>query len=1184
MSEIEKISNKNNVLLISFLTIFLFTTLGAGIYINLEINNLWLNYNILLNSLLENTRSLYLGFNDGMLQFYSCDDNIKPEIKLEMSDYLNTIPSIIFSFPFSFCLSNFDFKDIVSNTYYKYLSADKESWIIHSFQNFYDIVESIEKCMGGILSTALAQESAFLLQPIIDSKRQIWALHQNMGRYSINRSNEEFPFGQNSLLCNYSVMLDVQGSPKITGVIINGSEYQAPLFKVSIKSLTKDHLNFTVNESDSIIEETEEIDNKNIYLNLSRPLLDKLGNNILDIEDGFNPKMDMGGEILENSDGLEDVDNLRAILQQGRHFFVNTLNPRTLNDLDNIMNKHNALKSAFTRTIYIPTSSILSSIEVFSEGMKEIERNSSNSLATNIMFIQTLSLIMTFIALIFIMLIFVPLLAVENEKRKELFSSHGYLIVERYKHFAIKYSYEINSSLEEFYMLFEQLFNTIQKVVECKEKEDVDIHKISDNVTQKRINTKNIELISVYKQIVGIIMYKLYFIRKFSIFNSCCLEALINECPQGPHVIIHDKNIESMNLMLEMIPKLIDRNSSMIEVTTNNDYNKIENIDPFDFILICIIISNLTYSIYSHLDQNKKMKLILERKSIKLSINVEEDDKSALNSRLVLSDLLINSFGDIHNPKNINEFFEKFMIDNNWLKILIDQLNMELFIKENPGNIEIGLSIKKNTRQTIFNPREYKSRRIELSGNGLSAILVIELFNSYQNYIIEDECSKMGINFIRTKFSSLNLVPIIDLEFVVIFTEKMFIKAKENVKMISEFINKSNLREVVIFWLDENGITTECLINEFNPNKSNFVNCRLSNSIDNDDYLTKKLNVDLNYLSNNNYAENNKYINIFGNFVNTKISLYFIKKTLSRLNIQKILSTFVSKKVKYGNRCLSKYSLLQSLIDTIDNNTILQLSTKNFITNNFAFKQKSMVCIEQNCNKNKYLLNMFKIVSSNGIPIKEIKQLLSMYSMAQTNKWGISLNQKSIKSDLTSSCSTNKKLNISINQLLFISENELTHEIEYTIRDILSLSSTDMVSERIDLLMEFWAFVKRNITIKDEKLLQFYCPRLVLHCVFTLKILIKNSINLIENIAFDFNMTLALIISFISIPLIKPGISSKTISHLNEIVSICTNEIASLEVQMCSLLENIFSLPKFSKLFDDFEVSNSLNSKNYYFF
>ncbi|OII71743.1 uncharacterized protein cubi_00550 [Cryptosporidium ubiquitum] len=1110
----------------------------------MEISNTWSNYNILLNTILENSRSLYLGFNDGILQLYSCEENIKQEIKLEMSRYLNTIPSIVYSFPFSFCLSNFDFRDIISNSYYNYLSVDKDTWIINSFSNFYDIIESIGNCMDKILSNALAQESDFLLEPIIDSKKQIWAIHQKMRNYSINNPNEEFAFGQNTLICNYSMILDLEGSPRITGVVINGSEYQAPIFTTETKSQDLDRTNLTYNGVDIKTEEVEEINHDHILLETQTNNSDQLyPNQLSSIGQEFEDRT-FQRKLIE----LDYLNQLRTIIQERNHFFVNKTISRALNNSTSVLDNNDSSKSPFNRTIYIPTSSILSNIEVFSEGMKELERNLSNNLVGSIIFIQILSLIIILISMLFVVFIFIPLILVENEKGKEIFSNYGFLILERYKYFSRKYSNEISSSLTEFYLLFEQLFSIIHKMVE-KPKKNYAINTKKINEAQNFDNTKNVELIFIYKQLIGIIKFKLFYLRKFSICSSYCL-ALINEYHKNLNIEDINENNTNMNSILEIVSKLIDGNSLMIEVRTKTNNEQINNIDFFKSILIYIIISNLVYLTNSILGENKRIKLISEKKSIILSIGSEEENRYLLNNQFILLNIL-NSIGE-NCSSNIDECFEEFVIENNWLNILIEQLNLEFSIRTNSKEILIEISSKNNTKKVILCPGE-KNIKNEILENGLF-VLILENNNSYQNYIIEEECSKMGINFIQTKFSNLNLISAVKMEFLIIFVNKMFIKLDEIIKKVSEMINdQSTLRELIIFWLENDEIVPDGLIFSDNLDESN---------------------QNLYYLLDNNplsieHVNNRK-------LTKTKINQYFLKKQLSHSNLQKLLSMFFPKKTKTDYQYLTMCSPLQNIINIIDNNIIFQLSTKNFFANDFIFKLNNLKYYEEsyNYNESKYLFDKFTKINNNDIPIKDLRHSLSIYSMTRPFDWKKNIDQKSVKLSFINSESQNRESNYEIltTQLLIISEDELTRKIGNAIKDVLLLLSIDKIQERTDMLMNFWLFIKRSIFIKNEKLLQYYCPPLVFHCIFVLKILIKNSINLIENVAFDFNNILALIISFISIPFIKPGISSNTILFSSEIIPVYTNELPPLESQICNILESVLSLPKFSNLFDDFEV------------
>ncbi|KAH8581787.1 uncharacterized protein ELE39_001917 [Cryptosporidium sp. chipmunk genotype I] len=1168
MDGTEKIIKKNNVLLILFLTIFLIIAVGIGIYIKIEISNTWFNYNILLNSVLENSRSLYLGLNDGVLQLYSCEENVKQKIKTEMSKYLNTIPSVVYFFPFSFCLSNFNFRDITNNIHYDYLLTDMDIWLSNSLSNFSNILEIIENCMNNALSNALSQESAFLLEPIIVSKKQMWAIHQKMINYSIIIPKEEYEFGQDTLICNNSMTHDLEGSPRITGVLINGSEYQAPLFKIDNKLLDKDFNNFSMSDIDIENVEADEISHDQIIekIRLMHSSNIKLSEfNLISHE----------SENKEFSKNLSEADYLNqscANPQERNNSFVNISNPRTLEVLNSVINGSNGSKSAFNRTIYIPTSSLLSIIEVFSEGMKELERNLSNNLQENIMLIQVLSSIMILIFLIFTLLVFVPLVLIENEKGKEIFSNYGLLIVERYQYFSRKYSLEINSSFGEFYSLFERLFNVIHKMVGDKKKEKNKIKEM--NKAQILDNAKNIQLNIVYKQLIGIFKFRLCYLWKLSILSSYCL-AIISECQCEFSAKVIDLSNRNMNSILETISKLMDENSPMAEIVTEMNSKRLDNHNYLKLFLIYIVICNLVYSINSMVGKNKKIKLTSQKKSILLSISSEEENKSSSNNYLMPSNFL-NCFNGSENAKNICECFEEFNIENNWLNILINRLNLEFSIKTNFNEVLIDISNKNNGNETINNSSKNNYLQNQTLENGFAFVLILENLTPYQNYIIEDECSKMEISFIRTKHSNLNFISPINTELLLIFANKISIKLDEIIKFVSEMINdQSIIREIVIFWL-ENDETVQGLNCENNPNKSSLDSFKLSNSLDKINYCTTESSQNAHYLLNNYDSFHNKHVNNIKKFLKTKIIQYSLREPLSHLSMKKLLSNFDCEKNKSDGQFLPKNSPLQNFIDFIDNNIYLQLSNMNFFANNFIFKLNNLKYNEKylNCNENNYLSNEF-IEINNGILIREFKLSLSIYSTIRPYDWKIDFNEKSVKLDSVNSVSLNRDLDYKAlnDQLLLVSESELTSGIRNSIRNILLLSSMDKLTEKIDLLMYFWEFIKRNTLIKNEKLLQYYCPKLVLHCMLVLEILVKNSIGLIENIAFDFNNLLALIISFISIPFIKPGISSDVISFSNEIIPIYSNKLAPLEVQVCSILENILSLPKFSNLFDDFEVS-----------
>ncbi|POM85248.1 hypothetical protein CmeUKMEL1_16470 [Cryptosporidium meleagridis] len=1163
MDGTERIIKKNNALLILLLMIFLIIEIGIGIYIKLEMSNTRLNYNILLNSVLENSRSLFLGLNDGILQLYSCEENIEQKIKTEMTKYLNTIPNIAYSFPFSFCLSNFDFRDITSNIYYDYLSIDIDIWLTNSFSNFSGILENIENCMNNALSYALSQESSFLLEPIIVSKKQMWAIHQKMRNYSINMTNEEFKFGQNTLNCNNSMIHDMEGSPRITGVLINGSEYQAPLFKIDTKLLDKDAMNFAnsgndINSKeteislDNIIEDARSVQSSKIQLNEIDLIVQKLENN----------------EFPKHVNKIKFLNELFASPQK-ENFFANISNPRILG-VDGVINYSNNYKSAFIRTIYIPTSSLLSIVEVFSEGMKELERNMGNNLVRNIMLIQVFSTIIIIISLVFTAIIFIPLILIESEKGKEIFSNYGFFILERYKYFSRKYSREINCSLGEFYSLFEKLFNVIHKVLEVKKKEKNETKKI--NKTPILSISKNIELNIVCKQLMGIFKFKLCYVWKFSILNSCCLAVINNQ----QNEFMAENTNTNLDSILESLSELIDGDSSTVEVVTKINNKSIDNNDYFKLFLYYIVISNLVYSINSIIGKDEKIKLKSEKRSITLSINSEQDIYSLIKHLNFAN--FINSFDINRKVKDFRECFEEFNIENNLLNILIERLNLEFFIRPNSYELLIDITNKYKSNQMINNSSKNNYLQNEKLGNELAFVLILEGLTPYQNYIIEYECSKININFIRTKYSNLNLISVANMEILVIFANKILIKLDEIIEFVSKIINdQSIIREIVVFWLESDEIILQDLKYQSNSDKKSFESFKLSNSIDKMNCYIAKSSQSAHNLSDNFNSLNTEYVSNIQKSMKAKISQCSLKEPLSHSCIKKLLSNFVPKKTKVDGQFLLANSPLQNFIDIIDNKIHLQLSKINFFANNFIFELNDLNSIDKNfyCDENNYLSNEYTEINNNGVLIKELQLKILRFSMIRSYDLRKYSNQKSKKLDFVNSVSLNGDFNLKdlTNKLLSISESELTCRIRNGAQDILQLLSVDKLPERIDLIMDFWEFIKRNTLIKNEKFLQYYCPKLVLHCILVLEILIKNSIGLIENIVFDSNNVLALIITFISIPFIKPGITSDIISLSNEIIPIYSNKLAPLEIQICSILEKILSFPKFSNLFDDLEVS-----------
>ncbi|KAF7457884.1 putative integral membrane protein [Cryptosporidium felis] len=1149
-----KIIKKNGISLIVGITIIFIITISIGIYIDIEFKNLWYNYNIMLNSILERSRSFYLGFNDGTLQFHSCDEQIKSDIFIKLSDYLSKIPNIVYSFPFSLCISNFNQKYVLNNDVIFQMSnfTDQKT---DSSLIFSKIIENIEGCMRNILSVSLAQESTFLLQPIIDSKKQLWSIHRKMVNFT--KESQDALFGPKSLICNYFMIFDLEGGPRVTGVILNDTVYQAPLFDigststVSINEINSSSFISGENKYNEILVERAEEKELNVHELLSKS--SEL-NNYGEYLDGINKKI----SFLEEYDVFPEMNHElnkttnREIISENHS--INSFNSSILSEFRNEKIPSNSRFSGM-RTIYVPTSLILSNIEVFTDGIKELERNANKKFEINITTIHIFTSIMVIITLSIILFIYIPLTLVEKEKFEEIFSSHGFLLEERYKYFITKYNYEVCYSQNELYSLIHEILNLTNKITDDQIKE-IGVSSARVGLVNQSNNQIN-DIFLIYKQLIGVVKYNNCSIIEISHFASYCLGALTIKSLKSSYFKEISWNSE---FFIELIILLSERYSIPIELTERIVAHEFSNTNYQNFFIIYVTISTIIYSIIVLFGSIEKIIFSTEGNLIKFSIRIPGKN-ICLENNSAFSEILSKSAEKYKNSKkNYKENFEEYIIENDLLDSFLKEGKINVYIQILPQNellvtiISRKLNNKKNNSKKIFGQNFPKEK--------ICFALFLDQGTSAYKRIVEEECSDAGIRLEKIDISNISSIKS---EIIIIFIEK---KVSNGItRKISEIKSMQGTRQIVICLLEDlNGVLNNCETEDsiLNFSLENLHYKQISPSscevIENIFRLYSVFEQSL-----NSYQEN-------GHSNKLKIVQTVIRGPEIRSKIQKII-ILVTKYLSLQQKGLHSNILLQDIYYVLKNNfQRRQLSANNYCTNSiFVNFQATSITRYKLANTMKYELpQSFRSLRKRGFPFEFLKLIISFHSRPIL-RFNYPNKTKTIHLQKKGLHEYESTLNLVLNNLPLMSIEELTIEINVSIYQILLKTSKKTARNQVNLLMEVWRFIVEVSQIERTKQLQFYGPHLVLHSLIVFNMLIDGSIVITEEIISNFDLILALLISFMAIPFCKMGISSDVITMANSSISMITNDILPMENYVCSILINFLSSPIFSNLFDDFE-------------
>ncbi|KAL7068364.1 hypothetical protein ACR3K2_12190 [Cryptosporidium serpentis] len=472
--------------------------IGMGIGIHVELFPLWKNYNMYISSVNERIRTYYMGYSDTLLHNFACDSNPPYNEKLNMIKYIRNLEVVISAYPYSFCYYLYDNNGIDFETF-NYLKSGNLSFYLY-LANLDLVVSDINMCMDKLVPGSLAAQSIFLKDPIVNSKVQIWIWHQVLVNYTSAHFGVIPPispsfipnFGPNTLICSHFIILDISGGPKMTGVVINESEYQAPLYKINsitpILYKNKDSINIRdmLNLNRSYANSSTEVS----PILLLKPALARKLRSI--IYRGFpflkNDQLEFSrSDIYHKNNGHYTSKN--GITNKSRPKITSIpikkekiTNPAVLNGFDynrsssnlnsdDIKGNMSNIISEFLgrRTIYIPTSPLLSAIQVYNTGMKEIKRNAKIRIDSITSTIIILTSVMFGIVIAAALLILYPLIIAERIKTKKIFSHRAYVIEKRYEHLQKVLLEETKKSVSTIPSIFLSLTSKIQKsLVEIK--------------------------------------------------------------------------------------------------------------------------------------------------------------------------------------------------------------------------------------------------------------------------------------------------------------------------------------------------------------------------------------------------------------------------------------------------------------------------------------------------------------------------------------------------------------------------------------------------------------------------------------------------------------------------------------------------------------------------------------------
>ncbi|KAK6590845.1 hypothetical protein RS030_111718 [Cryptosporidium xiaoi] len=1148
-NEIIKLSNvfKKNVLsILIVMLLLLIVTFVLGLLINIEFKNFWLNYNILFNSILERTRSYYIGFNDGLLQFHTCSEILSPYIEKKMLNYIQELDNIISSFPFSFCLNMFNLNPMLGGINTLYYKKKNISYFFKQLSSFGSVIDDIDKCLSNILPFTLAQQSIFLRQPIIDSKKQLWSIHQRMINYTIDvgDSANNLTFGPDSSICNHFLSVDLEGGPTITGVVLNDSYYQAPLFYVNNIELIKvSILNHIMNINEGNTDSTESLEDilleygisnnkRRLYsLDFNKIQFEKVkktkNNSFINKDNNKITNQDHYSFFVQNKYTDTNIDYTETKLNRvNSSFETNIVN----GDINSDKMKSNTLEndkgntnSVFTgmRTIYLPTSQVLNNIQVFTTGMKEIQRNSKLKLNNNIKKIKIFSFFILLATSVITILIFIPLILVETEKREKIFKAHGYIVEQRYKYYKNKYTEDVKYSIEILnFILFIHV---------------VDICLISmDNIKKLDKHSKDgikcklfLEIELICEQLNNIIKHNIHSLWEIAFFSR-----FVNSF--NDKKMFRQKNdLKSLhmnfNLFIELIITLLPLKYPKINFKFSQKILSNEMIvtEFTDIINSYLIIATLIFSIDQIIGGMKNVLIETKEEKLQIKISIEGNKLSNIIQKkdtkvTKIVDMARNYILSFGSKKILERRIETEIIRNDLFEELIKLSHIQhtLIFDGNEIIAEIHGIYGNGYISTIKTSQNVETK---IQKQETMFILLSNSNNSHNQTIREVLMNICGVEFDSTN-KMLHFFSGVQSRTFVIFAEKSFINLDKDLRKILATIKFKPL--IYIYWFESVSSNKKLKQNEYEYiliNKQKIgVDQKCNNIMD-----TKQVNSFL-----------IKSITIHK--IRAIIESHSIKpnelktKYLAKKMIYKILLIFYTyNESKYNH--LAKYILLsESNNPSINNTTVMELKSPN---------------------------SYFRLYKR-GVPINTLKRIYIFHLMPTYDF--VLPNFKEIKIDLQ-----NKLSNNDLGQVK-------ASEIASAISDLFKLIFTDNFEyETVELLMELWDFTA-NLHENSYEYLPFFSPHLVLHCNIFLGTFIKKSGHFIKEILKTKDVAVALIICFMVVPLCKPGISSEVLTFANSPVSLYANEIATIENYVCKSIISILELPRFSKLFDSLKECKEL--------
>ncbi|KAH8740968.1 hypothetical protein FG386_002514 [Cryptosporidium ryanae] len=1161
--KLDKIFKKNSIFIFIVILFLLIFTSILNLLISVELKSLWFNYNILFNSILERTRSYYIGLNDGLLQFHSCNVVSNPKVEKEMFNYIYELESIITSFPFSFCLNMFNLNLIFGFMNTLFYKKKKIYYFFKQSSNFSGVINDIDKCLNDILPHTLAQESIFLKQPIIDSKKQLWSIHQKMINYTNNIGDltDNLTFGPESSICKNFLALDLEGGPTVTGVVLNNSYYQAPLFNVkSAAALTKMEIsNHTIDMNQEYIREVNSLEDTKLKRNTLNkremyPLsFDKIQlkeikekNKVSFINEGNN--YNSYSHILSGRDSFIGMEMGHARNKSNNSYYsfsysnINNYNDSHIsnkksNSFDEKMDKISIYTGM--RTIYIPTSQILNNIKVFTIGMNEIQRNSKLKADVNIKKMKLFSFFILLTTTFFAVLIFVPLILVEREKRKVIFKTYGSIVKQRYKYYQNKYNKDLRYSTEIFNLVLFIYYNDICFIF------SKNIEMLNPYFKHEIKHKTFFEIELICGQIDTILRYNIH-----SLWELTFLFVFLNSICNRNEFYGKKINLNYPHMNFDLLIKIMMMTLPQKYPTVNFKLSprilpeKMVELDFIDIIQSYLIVTTLIFSL--NIVNSETKNVFIEMKEMKLQIRISIDrSKSVILQRrdvniIKLMNIIKNYISTIDLKEITDKRIEIEIIKNNLLEKLINSSSV-LYTFYNDGNHIIA---EIRGIQSIHNTN--KNNEIDEVKIQKQEFLLIVLANKNNlQKTIKIVLSNMSEIIFDNIYEMLKFIFKANPGIYVILAEKSFLYCLNKEMHRMSRINKIK-QTIYIYWFEfilgsdkveyDNG--GHILINNIQIIKENNTDC---------DSIT------------------------FMKQINS-----FLMKSFYNYKIRAIIKDNPYKSVELKK----SFNLPEKMIyEMLMRSYINDESKNNYLARCILFSEPISLSITNTFKIERSSNNYFRLYKR-GVPLDILKRiylfhLIPTYSCYIISNLEKNRNKVKFKTDIQN----NKDIIINHNEIYLPqidikSIDEVTNKIACIISDIFKLiCPNNFEYKTIESLMELWNFILSTYGNDSNNHLPFFSPYLVLHCNIVLRTFIKNSTPFIKDILLRKDIIVVFIICFMISPLCRPGISSEVLTFINSPLSLYANEIATIENDICKSFINILELPRFSNLFDSFEVS-----------